>query len=188
MGNQEFYTETAKLEGLRIIHPFYAEDERGFFLKSFEQNIFKKMGMQNQISEDFETFSYKNVIRGLHFQIKNPQIKMVRAIAGDILDVVVDLRRESDTFGMWESVILSDKIHNIFYIPEGFAHGFKVLSDYAIVSYKCVGSYDKDTDSGLLWNDTDIGIDWGDTELPIISERDKNLMTFQEFKDKYKGL
>ena len=130
-----FSIEECELKGLKIIHPFFAEDERGFFLKSFEQDIFKTFGLENIISEDFESFSYKNVIRGLHFQTNNPQIKMVRAITGEIMDVAVDLRKDSPTFGKWESVILSGDNHKIFWIPAGFAHGFRVLSEDAIVSY-----------------------------------------------------
>lgn len=184
-----FSIENCKIDGLKIIHPFYVEDERGFFLKSFEQDIFASFGLDNVISEDFESFSYKNVIRGMHFQVHNPQIKMVRAITGKIMDVAVDLRKDSPAFGEWESVILSEENHDVFWIPAGFAHGFRVLTDNAIVSYKCVGKYDKETDTGIRWNDEDISIDWGmDEARAIVSEKDKMLMSFDDFRDKYKYL
>lgn len=177
------------IEGLKIIQPFYVEDNRGYFLKSFERNIYKELKLENIISEDFESFSSKNVIRGMHFQIHNPQIKMVRAITGEILDVAIDLRKGSPTFGKWQSVILSEDNHQIFYIPQGFAHGFKVLSENAIVSYKCIGDYDKETDTGINWKDSDLAIDWGiDKGVAIVSDKDNSLMSLSEFKRLYGGL
>ena len=184
-----FSIENTKIDGLKIINPFYAEDTRGYFLKSFEKNIYKALGLKNVISEDFESFSHQNVIRGMHFQINNPQIKIVRAITGEILDVAVDLRKNSPTFGQWQSVILSEKNHLIFYIPEGFAHGFKVLSENAIVSYKCIGDYDKETDTGIIWKDKDINIDWNiDEKDVIVSDKDNALMSLNEFKEIYGGI
>ena len=184
-----FNVINGNIEGLKIIEPFYMEDNRGFFLKSFERNIFKELGLKNVISEDFESFSYKNVIRGMHFQINNPQIKMVRAISGEILDVAIDLRKNSPTFGEWQSVVLSAENHKIFYIPEGFAHGFKVLSESAVVSYKCIGDYDKETDTGINWKDIDLAIDWGLGESEaIVSAKDNALMSLSEFKRLHGGL
>ena len=125
----------------------------------------------------------------MHFQTNNPQIKMVRVVTGEIMDVAVDLRKDSPTFGMWESVILSQDNHKIFWIPAGFAHGFKVLSESAIVSYKCIGKYDKETDTGIYWNDDDLKIDWEiHSEDAIVSLKDNSLMTLKEFKNRFGGL
>jgi dTDP-4-dehydrorhamnose 3,5-epimerase len=176
----DFDIKDAKIEGVKIITPFYREDNRGYFIKSIERDVFKRFGLDVDIFEDFETYSKKDVIRGLHFQTQKPQIKIVRAIRGKIFDVVVDLRKTSETFGMWEGFELSDQNHWIVWIPAGFAHGFRVLSDDAVVSYKCVGKYLKEYDTGICWNDPDIGIDWG-IENPVVSERDARLMGFREF-------
>ena len=177
------YTKT-DLEGLIIIHPFYVEDKRGYFLKSFEKDIYKSFGLNGAVFEDFESLSSKNVVRGLHLQTKNPQTKIVRAIKGEIMDVVVDLRPNSKTFGEWRSFILSDKNHDILWIPSGFAHGFKVISNKALVSYKCIGKYEKNYDTGIIWNDKTLMIDWN-IDNPIISERDAGLFTFEEYKKRF---
>lgn len=179
-----FAVREGRIAGLKIITPFYMEDERGFFLKSFEKDVFHSLGIDMEIYEDFESFSRKNVIRGLHFQTKEPQAKLVRALSGSILDVAVDLRKGSKTFGEWEAVILSDHNHEAFWIPEGFAHGFLVLSDSALVSYKCRGKYLKEYDSGICWNDRDIQVEWGISD-PIVSEKDQNLMSLREYQDNF---
>ena len=159
------------------------EDNRGYFLKSFEYDIFKKMGLENKIAENFESYSLKNVIRGLHFQTKNPQIKLIRVISGEILDVVVDLRKGMPTYGKSFLIIINSSNHKQLYIPAGFAHGFKVISDYTIMSYICIGKYEKGYDNGIIWNDSKLNIDWRlDNQTPKLSEKDKNLMTFDEFE------
>lgn len=184
----EFDIQDTEFEGLKVVIPFYMEDNRGTFLKSFEKDIYKKFGLNGDIYEDFESYSKKNVIRGLHFQTKNPQIKIVRAIKGRVNDVVVDLRKDSKTFGKYLSFELSDENHYSLWIPAGFAHGFCVLSEEgAIVSYKCIGKYLKGYDTGIKWNDTDLNIDWP-IDSPVISERDKSLMSFKEFATKFNGL
>lgn len=184
-----FSIAECKIQGLKIITPFYAEDERGYFLKSFEQDIYEKLGLKNEITEDFESYSYKNVIRGLHFQTGNSQLKMVRVIKGTIMDAAVDLRKDSSTFGKSECVILDSKKHNIFYIPEGFAHGFRVLSEEALVSYKCIGKYDSNSDGGIYWNDKDLNIPWDmKEEEALVSDRDKTLMSFRKFVETYRYL
>lgn len=187
MGSR-FSIEEAKIEGLKIITPFYAEDERGYFIKDFERNIYKDFGLENLLSESFLTKSKRGVIRGLHFQTHRPQIKLVSVLQGEVMDVAVDLRRDSTTFGKWEIVTLSENNHKIFYIPAGFAHGFQVLSDSALVSYKCIGEYDAQTDSGIAYNDEELGIIWSTGYEVIVSQRDKELMTFNEFKNMYGGL
>lgn len=185
--NSQFNVQDMDIEGVKLITPFYVEDNRGYFLKSIERNVFGEWGLNVDIFEDFESYSKKSVIRGLHFQTKNPQVKIVRAIKGTIHDVVVDLRKDSKTFGQYVEAILSEDNHNALWVPEGFAHGFEVLSEDAIMSYKCIGQYLNGYDTGIVWNDSKLNIKW-QTENPIVSERDKTLMTFEEFVDKYSGL
>lgn len=184
---KNFEIQDLNLQGLKLITPFFVEDDRGYFLKSAERDVYKQWGLDLDIYEDFESYSVKGVIRGLHFQTYMPQIKIVRAIRGNIHDVVVDLRKDSATFGQYADVVLSDSNHNILWIPEGFAHGFEVLSDDAIMSYKCVGKYQKGYDTGIVWNDAELGIQW-QTQKPIVSERDAQLMSFRKFREEFKGL
>lgn len=185
--NTCFEIKEMSIEGVKLITPFYSEDSRGYFLKSVEKDVFKKWGMDIDIYEDFESYSKKNVIRGMHFQTQHPQVKLVRAIRGMIHDVVVDLRRNSETFGQYVDVILSEENHNSLWVPAGFAHGFEVLSEDAIMSYKCVGKYLAGYDTGICWNDTDLNLPW-QTKAPVVSDKDATLMSFQEFKEKYTGL
>lgn len=185
--NTNFSIRELEIEGVKVITPFYMEDNRGYFLKSLEKDIFKEWGLNAEIYEDFESYSKKGVIRGMHFQTKNPQVKIVRAIKGTIRDVIVDLRKDSKTFGKYVDIILSDENHNSVWVPEGFGHGFEVLSEDAIVSYKCIGKYLKGYDTGIRWDDKQLAIHW-ETIEPIVSEKDAAAMTFQEFVDKYKGL
>jgi len=161
------------------ITPHLFNDERGYFFENFNHSKFK----QNQIDLNFiqENFSKskKNVIRGLHFQ-KNPkaQAKLVTVVSGEIFDVAVDLRKNSPTFGKWVSEILSEVNHKSLYVPEGFAHGFCVLSEGATVVYKINQEYSPDHEQGIIWNDPDIGISWPISES-IISEKDQNLPLFK---------
>ncbi len=182
-----FEIKKTEIEDVVIITPFYREDERGYFLKDFEKDVFRELGLENELYENFQSYSKKGVIRGLHFQTKNPQIKIVSTIVGVVHDVVVDLRLGSPTYGRHIDVILSDNNHKRLWVPKGFAHGFEVLSDYAIMSYKCIGKYDLGSDSGIDLFDKDININW-DTVNPIVSERDQSLMSFEEFSNKFKGL
>lgn len=186
---QGFSVEETGIEGLKIINPFFAEDERGFFLKNFEKDIFAGFSLENEIHEEFISRSGKNIVRGLHFQAFEPQIKIVSAIEGEIFDVAVDLRRDSITYGKYESCELSGENHKIFYIPRGFAHGFLVLSDYAIISYICIGKYLPEHDTGILWNDPDIGIKWpvGNQKDAILSSKDRGLMRFSEYDAKLRN-
>lgn len=186
MGSNFRCTEL-EIEGVKLISPFCHEDERGYFLKSIEKDIYKEWELQTDIYETFETYSLKGVIRGLHFQTKNPQAKIVRAIRGEIRDVIVDLRKGSQTFGEYIAVTLSDKNRNIIWIPSGFAHGFEVISEDALVSYSCVGKYLNEYDTGIIWDDKDIAVKW-ETENPIVSKKDASLQTFEEFKKMFGGL
>ena len=182
-----FDIKSTEIEDVKIIIPFYREDDRGYFLKDFEKDVYKKFGLEYDLYENFQSLSQKNVIRGLHFQTTNPQIKIVSTIYGCVHDVVVDLRKGSPTFGEYVDVMLSDQNHKRVWIPRGFAHGFEVLSDYAIMSYKCVGKYDIESDSGINLFDKNLNIKW-ESDDPIISERDSKLMNLSDFVNQYKGL
>lgn len=185
--NSDFSIQDLSISGVKLITPFYREDSRGYFLKSLEKDVFKEWGLDVDIYEDFESYSRKGVIRGLHFQTKHPQIKIVRAIRGTIHDIIVDLRKDSSTFGKYVDVILSDENHQCLWIPEGFAHGFEVLSEDAIMSYKCIGKYLNGYDTGIRWDDKDLRLPW-QTLNPVISDRDAGLMSFNEFQNKFGGL
>lgn len=185
--NSSFQFQDGELSGVKIITPFYVEDHRGYFLKSLERDIFREAGIEVDIYEDFESYSTKNVIRGLHFQTQNPQVKIVRVIKGKVKDVLVDLRRDSNTFGQSMQIELSEDNRLSVLVPAGFAHGFRVLSEEALVSYKCIGKYLSGFDTGIIWDDSDLQINWG-IDNPIISKRDSEHMTFEQFKNKYGGL
>lgn len=168
------------IEGLYVVTPFFRRDKRGFFLKSFEREIFKLNGIDFSVSEDFESYSTKGVIRGLHFQTEQPQAKYVRVLIGCIYDVAVDLRSGSSTFGKWHAELLSEENRKGLLMPAGFAHGFQVLSDKALVSYKCDGVYSPETDTGIRWDDPDLAIDWPHKENVILSERDASFVVFAD--------
>ena len=182
-----FSFEKTSLNGAYLIDPFSFCDSRGYFIKDFEKDVFASNGIDTELYETLESFSRKDVIRGLHFQTSQPQAKLVRAITGEIFDVIVDLRAGSETFGRWEGFLLTEDNRKSIYVPRGFADGFGVLSGSAIVSYKCAGKYDKETDSGIVWNDGEIGITWGISD-PIVSEKDRGLMSFREFREQIGGI
>lgn len=173
MGNFKFI-ET-KIEGLYIIEPKVFGDDRGYFMETYNEKDFHEAGLNMNFVQDNESKSKKGVLRGMHFQTKHTQGKLVRVVQGEVYDVAVDLRKGSPTFGKWEGVLLSDKNKRQFYVPEGFAHGFLVVSDEAVFNYKCTDFYAPQYDSGVLWNDPDIGIEWpleGINEI-LLSEKDK---------------
>lgn len=185
---QQFTFTKSKVLGLKLISPFYVQDNRGYFLKSYEKEIFAQNEVFHDIFEDFESYSQKGVIRGLHFQTDSPQSKLVRAISGKIFDVAVDLRFDSKTFGKWEGFFLSDRNRISLLIPRGFAHGFLVLSESALVTYQCAGQYSKATDCGIRWNDKDLAIPWpiDDFSKVTVSERDALLPTFSEYIQRFR--
>ena len=185
--NSKFSYENLEINDVKLITPFYMEDDRGYFLKSIEKDIFYEWGIDVDVFETFETYSKQGVIRGMHFQTNNPQAKIVRVLKGEVRDVIVDLRKGSGTFGKHIVVSLSDSNRKIIWIPKGFAHGFEVISKDAIVSYTCVGKYMNQFDTGILWNDPTLGIEWK-TDNPIVSEKDRCLQTFLSFRDKFGGL
>jgi len=164
------------IQGLEEIQPKVFTDERGYFLECWSHRDYEAAGIKSMFVQDNQSRSVKGVLRGLHFQKTHPQGKLVRAIEGDVFDVAVDIRKNSSTFGKWHSVILSAEKQNHFYIPEGFAHGFLVLSETAVFAYKCTDFYYQHDEGGILWNDPDIGIEWPDIGMEyILSDKDKNL-------------
>ena len=173
------------IEGLHIIIPEIYEDNRGFFYESYNKFFFNNISEINFV-QDNESKSRKGVIRGLHFQ-KPPfeQTKLVRCVNGKILDVVVDLRISSKTYGKSYSVELSSKNNKQLLVPKGFAHGFQVLSEAAIVSYKVDNYYNPKADSGIIWNDKDLSIDWNLDIKPILSAKDLKLIPFKELKSPF---
>lgn len=154
-------------------------DERGFFMESFKESVFSTNGIKTKFIQDNFSHSSKNVLRGLHYQ-KNPkaQAKLVTATNGEILDVAVDIRKGSPTYGKWVSAILSDKNHKLLYVPEGFAHGFCVLSETADVLYKVNSEYSPEHERGILWDDPDLEIKWP-TDKPIMIKKDLQLPTLK---------
>lgn len=179
----EFRVEELNLKGAYLINDFYVGDNRGGFTKYFEKDLYANAGIEFKVDEMFASVSGKNVIRGLHFQIHKPQAKLVCVVKGRAWDVIVDLRPKSPTYKKWISVELCDKKHNSLYIPQGFAHGFVALEDETIMLYQCDGTYDKKTDTGILYNDPQIGIKWPVNEVEAIhSSRDLKLMSFEEYK------
>jgi dTDP-4-dehydrorhamnose 3,5-epimerase len=166
------------IKGLVEIIPRIFTDERGFFLETYQQQVFSGQGIPTKFVQDNRSFSKKGVIRGLHFQ-KEPfaQGKLVQVVSGKVLDVVVDLRPDSPTFGQHASFILDSEKGNMLFVPEGFAHGFAALEDTVFV-YKCTNFYNKGAESGIVWNDAQLAIDWHITN-PVVSEKDQMLPTFQ---------
>lgn len=165
-----------KLEGCFILEPKIILDERGYFMESFNEQTFQNgIGKHIHFVQDNQSYSSKGVLRGLHYQTgANAQAKLVRVLQGEVLDVAVDIRPDSPTFGQYESVVLSGENQRQFFIPRGFAHGFLVLSSTATFFYKCDNFYNKESEGGLLYNDPSVGIDWGfPSQEMIISEKDK---------------
>lgn len=171
MGNFTF-NET-KIKGVYIIDVKTYGDERGYFMETYKESDFAAAGLDYKFVQDNQSSSKKGVLRGLHFQKTHPQAKLVRVLSGEVFDVAVDLRKNSETYGKWAGVLLSGENHRQFMIPRGFAHGFLVVSDYAEFAYKCDDFYHPNDEGGIMWNDPDIGIDWGDVSGVILSEKDK---------------
>lgn len=171
-------------EGLFEIIPKIFHDDRGYFLESFRAETLEAEGINTPFVQDNQSFSKKNVIRGLHLQIAPyEQIKLVRAVSGKVLDVAVDLRKGSLTFGKHFKCVLDAEKGNMLYVPAGFAHGISVLED-AIFSYKCSSYYNRESEEGIIFNDPDLNINW-EVNTPILSEKDMLFITFEEFVKKY---
>lgn len=169
------------LEGLYELEPNVFGDERGYFFESFRKKTFQDLGITQDFIQDNESFSCKGTLRGLHYQ-KDPyaQAKLVRVVKGKVLDVALDLRVDSPTFGQHHKVILDSQKHNLFLVPRGFAHGFYALED-SIFTYKCSNYYNKESEGGILWDDPALNIEWDATD-PIVSDKDKVLPTFEAYK------
>jgi len=168
------------LPGLLLLEPVVFGDERGFFLESYNQRTFTELGISEPFVQDNHSSSAKNVIRGLHYQIRQPQGKLVRAVAGEILDVALDLRRTSPTFGKWEAFRLSRENKRILWIPRGFAHGFQVMSQSADILYKATDFYAPEHERTVLWNDPALHIEWQLDGEAIISPKDQLGVPFHQ--------
>lgn len=169
------------IKDLVVIEPKVFEDQRGYFFEAYNKNTFHELGLDYDFVQDNQSYSTKGVLRGLHFQKNFPQAKLVRVIEGEVFDVAVDLRKDSPTYGKWYGVTLSAENKKMFMIPRGFAHGFLVLSDTAVFSYKCDDFYHPNDEGGIMFNDHDIGVEWPKIDVEyILSEKDKKHPGFKE--------
>lgn len=173
------FTET-RIKGVFIIDVKTYGDHRGYFMETYREEDFAAAGMNYKFVQDNQSSSRRGVLRGLHFQKTFPQAKLVRVLKGEVFDVAVDLRRNSETYGQWVGVLLSEENHRQFMIPRGFAHGFVVVSETAEFAYKCDEKYHPEDEGGLIWNDPDIAIEWPDVGEIILSEKDQKNLTLQE--------
>jgi dTDP-4-dehydrorhamnose 3,5-epimerase len=172
-----------RLDGPVLIEPTVHGDARGFFVETYRKNALAELGIDHDFVQDNHSRSGRGVVRGIHFQLPPGQAKLIRVATGSIYDVVVDLRRESPTYGQWEGHELSDENMRQLYVPIGFGHGFCVLSDVADVIYKVSGYYDASIERGIAYDDPDVGVDWpGEVEL-LVSERDANAPRLSEVAD-----
>ncbi len=163
-----------RIDGLVVIEPQVLGDNRGYFMETYHQQAFIEAGLNMAFVQDNQSMSRRGVLRGLHLQTKFSQGKLVRVVSGEVFDVGVDLRCGSPTYGKYVGMLLSEENKKMLYIPEGFAHGFLVLSDEAVFTYKCTQFYHPEFDAGIVWNDPDIAIDWPINGLePILSEKDR---------------
>ncbi len=171
---------TTSLAGVLVLEPRVFGDDRGFFLESYNQRTFTELGIAEPFVQDNHSYSEKNVIRGLHYQIRQPQGKLVRVVTGEILDVALDLRRASPTFGKWEAFKLSSENKRMLWIPRGFAHGFRVTSRTADVLYKATDFYAPEHERTVLWNDPALKIEWRLDGEAVISAKDQLGVPFQQ--------
>jgi dTDP-4-dehydrorhamnose 3,5-epimerase len=160
-----------KLPGVLIFEPDVFSDERGFFLETWRSTHYEKAGVKGPFVQDNVSYSKKGILRGLHYQYPQSQGKLVQVLSGTVIDVAVDIRIDSPTFGRWVSEVISNMNHNQIYIPPGFAHGYCVTSDTALFLYKCTDFYNPATENGIIWNDPQLNIDWPVTE-PVLSPKD----------------
>lgn len=180
---EHFRFETANIEGLCLIHPLFSADVRGYFSKTFEASLFAEHGIHLIPVEELESRSACHTLRGLHFQHRNSQDKLIRVLSGEVYDVAVDLRPDSATFGRWQGFRLSSEDRRMLYIPKGFAHGFLALREDTVMHYLCGGRYDPDSEDGILWNDPELAITWPlePGQMPLLSQRDQRFQTFTRF-------
>ena len=168
------------LSGALVLQPKVFEDARGFFLESYNEKVFAGLGIREKFVQDNHSYSLRSVLRGLHYQVQKPQGKLVRVVSGEVLDVFLDLRRSSPTFGRWHGVRLSGENRRLAWIPVGFAHGFYVLSESAHVLYKSTEFYFPQLERTVLWNDPDLKIGWENAGEPMLSQKDQQGMRFQD--------
>lgn len=171
------------IKGLKLVEPTVFGDERGYFMETYHEEEFSRAGLDMAFVQDNQSSSTRGVLRGLHYQRRYPQGKLVRVIKGEVFDAAVDIRKDSDTFGKSYGTYLSDENKHQLYIPEGFAHGFLVLSDTAEFVYKCTDFYHPEDQGGILWNDQELGIQWPLDKISniVLSEKDKKLPSFSEY-------
>jgi dTDP-4-dehydrorhamnose 3,5-epimerase len=175
------------IDGLLVLEPDIFRDERGFFLETFHEQKYENLGIEKHFVQDNLSFSSKGILRGLHFQYRHPQAKLVQVLFGEVFDVAVDIRQGSPTFGKWFGIMLSqDNLYQMF-IPEGFAHGYCVISQTALFAYKCSDFYSPAHEGGLLWSDPDIGIQWPVSD-PLLSQKDSRLPRLSEFPEDWQTL
>jgi dTDP-4-dehydrorhamnose 3,5-epimerase len=177
--------EETGIAGLKVITPQAFKDPRGYFAETYKLSAFHDVGIDEIFVQDNQSLSSKGVLRGLHAQIKKPQAKLVRAVAGEIFDVAVDARPLSPTFGKWFGVVLTGENLKQFFIPKGFLHGFCVLSETGILNYKCSDVFDPTDPFAVMWNDKDLGIEWP-VKTPLISGKDKVNMSWKTAKEELK--
>ncbi len=168
-----------KLPGVLVLEPNVFSDERGFFLETWQSKRYEKIGIRGPFVQDNISSSKKDVLRGLHYQYPQSQGKLLQVLSGQVVDVAVDIRVGSPTFGQWVSAVLSDANHKQMYIPPDFAHGYCVTSETAVFSYKCTDFYNPTTEHGIIWNDPDLNIEWPIKE-PVISAKDINYSRLKE--------
>ncbi|MDF2883434.1 MAG: dTDP-4-dehydrorhamnose 3,5-epimerase [Clostridiaceae bacterium] len=178
----KFIFSNTEIQGVYIIETGIFGDNRGYFMETYNQIEFHEAGLGMTFVQDNQSKSKKGVLRGLHFQKTHPQGKLVRVVKGEVFDVAVDLRKNSGTYGKWVGVVLSEENKKQFYIPEGFAHGFLVLSDEAEFCYKCTDFYHPEDEGGIMWNDPEVGIKWPVEGIDniLLSEKDKAHLSLKE--------
>lgn len=180
------FNET-KIKGVYIIDVKTYGDNRGYIMETYKESDFKEAGLDYSFVQDNQSSSHKGVLRGLHFQRTFPQAKLVRVIRGEVFDVAVDLRKDSETYGQWVGAFLSGENKRQLMIPRGLAHGFVVVSDYAEFAYKCDEVYHPEDEGGIVWNDPDVSVKWPVVGDIILSEKDKENPTLAECKIKFQG-
>lgn len=174
------------IEDLYVVEPTIFGDNRGYFMETYHYEAFKEAGLDMVFVQDNQSKSKKGVLRGMHYQTRNSQGKLVRVVQGEVFDVAIDLRKDSATFGKWHGVLLTAENKKQFYVPKGFAHGFLVVSEEAEFVYKCTNYYDPTSEAGILWNDATLGIEWPiepGMEL-MLSDKDKVQQTFAQYCSK----
>ena len=186
---QKWNFEKLELKDAYLITPFFADDNRGGFLKDYSKEMFEQNGIEHDLKEVFYTISKKGVVRAMHFQRIKQQAKLVRCVSGKVYDVIIDLRKDSPTFMKWQGFYLSGDNMKELYVPQGFGHGYLVIEE-SVVSYKCAEKFYGDYDDGIKFDDEDLGIIWpydeiGGKDKIILSEKDKNLVSYKEFMKNY---